>query len=360
MSEKKNDIRVLYLHGRPQPHPLHGAFAKAVNGVFRFIDPYMRWQDKNRSLLYRIISSFVNACMFPVRAFDCILVDNLHIAPIIAKKLRFWQRKKYVVHLGSHTLFFLYNGQYSTMVKRIHLWALRNYDMLICEGEMARELVQHLLPGYNKQIYVNFLGPKTERNNKLLQLEYNAASGLILIIANGSGEFRKYYKGIDLMIKAFGIAGTKNRNLKLEIVGHWDEEIRNQCLEPLAEEVRGRVLFTGTTDDIDQRIASASLLFHCTRGDAFPTSTIEAMAGGLPVLVSEWTGTKEMVIKADPKFVVEMNAEEMAERISWFYSLDLPQRKEYSEKFRNLAAPYTEENAIKQYQHIFSSIANER
>lgn len=358
MLEGKDKSKILYLHGRPSPHPLHERLAKAVGSVFYPVDHFMRWQDKQKSVAYRIVSSIVNAFLYPLRKYDIILVDNLHIAPIIAKKLRlFVGRKKYVAHLGSHTLFFLFNHQYSPFVKKIHVWALGHYDVLICEGEMAKELVCKILPTYSKKIEVSFLGPKHERNLNLIKLTTpNLTSHKILIIANGPGEFRKYYKGLDMMISAFSKALSKRKELELEIIGTWDNIIINECLKNLPEGDKHKISFTGATDDIEAKLTNASLLLHCSRGDAFPTSTIESMAGGVPVLVSVWTGTKQLVKEVDEQFIVDLDEETIAERMDWYYSLPLEQRRRYSSEFREVALKYTEELAIERYQRIVDGI----
>lgn len=355
MSERKNK-KILYLHGRPSPHPLHAILASSVGSTYYPVDTILRWQDKDKSILFRIFSSFINAILYPFRKFNIILVDNLHIAPIIAKKIRPFNKNKIAVHLGSHTLFFLYNNQYSSFVKKIHLWALKNYDVVICEGEMAKELVFKILPDFKNDVYVSFLGPKKDRNEKLKEINPNLDSNKVLIIANGPGEYRKYYKGLDIMINSFLIAADQNTDITLEIVGLWDQKIIDSCLENVPLDKCSRILFSGATNNIEDKLRDTSLYFHCSRGDAFPTSTIESMASGVPTLVSNWTGTKQLAKCVDDNFIVNLNEEDISKKIIWYFSLTANEKKQFSDNFKKIALNYTEELAVKRYMEIFDNI----
>ncbi|MDI9340652.1 MAG: glycosyltransferase [Sediminibacterium sp.] len=353
MPEK--NAKILYLHGRPGPHPLHDLLARSVSAVFYPVDKIMRWQDRDKTILYRMFSSFVNALLYPLKDYDMVLVDNLHFSPIIARKLRFMRKRKWAVHLGSHTLFFLYVGRYSPFVTRIHLWALKNYDVLICEGEMAKELVYKLLPDFKGKVEVSFLGPKRERHSDLNKLPYAATSRKLLVLANGPGEFRKYYKGLDIMLEAFA-AVTPDTSLLLEIVGEWDEETKELCLSGIPDSVRKQIVFTGHTNRITDKLRECCLMLHCSRGDAFPTSTIEAMAAGVPVLVSDWTGTRQLVRQIDEAFIVELDKAKIAERIEWFLNLSAERKQSFSAAFREISSRYSEELAVQRYQEIIHAI----
>jgi glycosyltransferase involved in cell wall biosynthesis len=357
MLEKK--FKTLYLHGRPGAHPLHKAFALAVDSDFMFVDRIMRWQDKTVSIYYKIISSFLNAMFFPITRYQFILVDNLHFAPIFAKKLRVFSKKKYIVHLGSHTLYFMYTGRFSKFVNKLHLWALKNYDFIICEGEMAKEIVLKLNPELASKIHVNFLGPKQERHSDLNNVKYNPNSKQLLILAGGPGEFRMHYKGLDIMIKAFARLYDKDNDLKLAICGDWDDQIRLFCLKDLNEICKNSITFYGIRNDINTFFGESVLLIHCSRGDAFPTSTVEAMTAGLPVLLSDWTGTKEIVQQVSNKLIVSLDEFQIAENIYAFLNLSEKDKLEISDKFRKVSLNYTEEKAVEKYRNIFTRIKSE-
>lgn len=349
--------RILYLHGRPMAHPIHEALAKSLGCDFYPSDKYMRWQDRNKNILYRITSSFINALLYPTSKYNAILVDNLHFAPIIARKLGIVPKsKKIIVHLGSHTLYFMFSNKFSPIVKKMHLWALSNYDILLCEGQMAQNFCIEMLGEKMPLSYVTFLGPKMERCNYLNQIEPNLNTKNIVTICHGPGEFRKWYKGMDIMIEAVGKAIKKDKMIKFYIYGVWDKFIKEEMLSKVDEEYRDNIIFAGSTDNIVDALTNSSLYLHISRGDAFPTSTIEAAHAGLPVMISNYTGTKEIFYKINNNFITEINVDDVSEKINWYFKLPFNEKLIISNKIRNLVQNYTEENAIKHYKNIFSKI----
>src|SRR6185312_4840058 len=196
-------ITVAYIHGRPSAHPMHQKFAKSVGGEFHYVDFRMRWQDRNRSILYRITSWLVCSFAFPnKKKYQIFLIDNLHFFPVIMKGLHLISGKqKIVAHMGSHTLYFIYAHRFSKFTEWLHIQALKRYDALICEGKMAVELVKKILGENTPKIYTVFMG-------------------------NGSNKDRMWYKGLDLMVAAFQLAKSKNKELTFTIVGDWEEEVK--------------------------------------------------------------------------------------------------------------------------------------
>ena len=357
--KKTEDRKVLYLHGRPAPHKLHGRFAKSVGSEFEFVDFKLRWQDKNRSRLYIILSWIVCAFAYPRKKYDYFLIDNLHMAPILMKKLGLIKkRQKLIVHMGSHTLYFMYSNWFTGLNAYLQRFMLKNYDAVICEGKMAEELVTKILKEEAPKTYYTFLGPPAERAQTLLKIEPDLYGNNILLISNGPVGFRKYYKGLDLMIKAFNRVAKSNNSLKFFIIGDWDKEVVEECTKLMDDDNKERLIFTGRVNDIEKYIESSSLYLHCSRGDAFPTSSIEAMTAGLVPIVSEWTGTKQIVEKIDKRLVVKLDESEIAERILWYFDLDHETKASLSEKSRIEAAHFTEEKSTLHYQKVFEEIIN--
>jgi len=354
MSDRNS--KILYLHGRPMAHPMHTTLAKSVNSEFYPVDKYLRWQDANRSMTYRIISWIVNAFTYPVRKYDYILVDNLHFSPVIAKKFGLLGKRKVIVHLGSHTLYFMYAKRFSPLVGYLHRYALKNYDVLLCEGKMAEELVKKILGSQSPKKFVTYLGVPAERYSKLKNITPDLRSKTILIIANGPGEFREWYKGIDIMISAYTKVRKYDKELSLTILGEWDREIIDKNLSSVPEEIKKTIKFVGSVGQIEGYLANSSLCIHCTRGDAFPTSTLEVMAAGVVPLISNWTGTKEIIEVIDRRLVVTLEVEKIAESLSWFFSLRYDEKLKISNKCREVVKNFTESKAKEQYQETFSQI----
>jgi glycosyltransferase involved in cell wall biosynthesis len=361
MLEEKLENKVLYLHGRPSSHPIHEKLARSLGCDLYPIDKYLRWQDKKRSVLFRVISSILNAVWFPVSSYKLVLVDNLHFAPIIAKLLRFYQKRKYAVHLGSHTLYFMRSNYFSPFNIKLHLWVLSKYDLIICEGKMARQFVEEMLPNRKKGIVTTFIGPVDNRKKLFKKIEYNPTSNQILIIANGPGQFRKYYKGLDIMIKAFEIAAKINSDITLTVLGEWEDEIVKGLLNQVDAKLSNRIYFKGAINSLEtykNYLENSVLLLHCSRGDAFPTSTIEAMNCGIPVLVSHVTGTMEIVEQVSKELITSLNVEDIAERIIRFINFSEFEKVNLSNKFIKVSEDYNEHNSIIHYKRVISDSLN--
>jgi glycosyltransferase involved in cell wall biosynthesis len=348
---------VRYLHGRPGPHPLHGRFAEAVGGEFEFVDFRMRWQDRSRSRLYTIASWLMCAATLPGRReHDVFLVDGIHVSPVLMKRLFLRRNQKIVVHLGSHTMYFLLTHRFSRPVERLHLWALRNYDALICEGRMTVDMAHQLLGDKHPPIYETFIGTPAERVESLLKVEPDLDSRRIVCIANGPGEFRKHYKGLDLMIDAVSIAADADPAIEFDILGEWEREIVEELTAGIPPAARERIRFRGRVDGIADWFRESSLYLQCARGDAFPTATIEAMSAGLVPLVSEWTGTRQIVSEVCYRLIAPLDAAEIAERISWYFALDADDRSQLSGRSRVEAKRYTEQAATAHYHETFATM----
>ena len=356
----RGPLRVLYLHGRPGPHPLPARLARGLGADFQYVDFRMRWQDLNRGRLYTAVSWLVCAATLPNRRkYDVFLVDNLHIPPVVMKLLFLRKNQKIVVHLASHTLYFMYTNRFSGSVERLHRWALRHYDALLCEGAMASDLVHRLLPDGSPATYETFIGPPAERAEHLVGVKPTLEGRKILCIASGPGDFRMHYKGLDLMVDAVAEAVKRDAAIEFNILGKWDPEIVEACLARIPEEARTHVHFRGEVSDVAAWLQDASLYLQCTRGDAFPTSTLEAMTAGLVPIISEWTGTRQIVREVDERLVVPLEADEIASRIAWYFALDPEERVRLSSRSREAVAGYTEEAAVEHYRRTFATICRD-
>lgn len=353
-------VKVRFLHGRPSAHPEHIAFATAVGADFEFIDFRMRWQDRARSRMYVIASWLINAATLPSRRdYDVFLIDNLHVGPVLMKRLFLRRDQKIVVHLGSHTPYFLLTHRFGRLVERLHVWALRSYDALICEGRMTVEMVEEVLGDDHPPIYEVYGGVAPERLELLQSLEPDLEGRRVIFVGGGPSEFRLHYKGLDLMVDAFSLAAQADPAIEFDVIGEWDPPAVNAMLARMAPADRGRLHFRGAIRDLAKYVEAlgrGSLYLHCSRGDAFPGATIEAMMAGLVPLVSDWTGTKQIVAQVDQRLIAHLEHDVIAERILWYFALSAQERRRLSDLGRVAAGPYTAEAATAHYKTTFERL----
>jgi glycosyltransferase involved in cell wall biosynthesis len=361
MSDEKD--KILYLHGRPSAHPVHQGLARTITDDFAYIDEPEKWQENRSNFIVIFICWVINAFYLRRKDYKYFLIDNLHITPIIYKVLFPSRSKhqKFIVHLGSHTLYFMYTKQFGALNLWIHKWALSKYDALICEGKMSSEFAKSILGEKCPPIHTTFIGPLDERLKALKKLQPDLNTKHLLIIASGPSSFRFFYKGMDLMLKAFNDLYRKDSDVKLTVMGNWDINMIRKRLDP-AVEIGKEIFLVPTVTDLDkycELISQSSLCIQVARGDAFPTATLEAMAAGLPCLVSEYTGTKQVVEQVDAKFICKLDVNSIVESISWYFSGSEEARKEQGSKFKAAVSEYTESNAQAFYKQTFEKIKAE-
>lgn len=332
---------------------MHKKFAELVNAEFHFVDFKMRWQDREKSMLYRITSWFVCAFSFPSKKkYDIFLVDNLHFMPVLMKTFRLLNRRqKIVAHLGSHTLYFIYAHRFSKPIEYIHIQALKRYDALICEGKMAAALVKEILGHKAPKLYTVINGIPAEHFPKQISVDFKHKN--ILFIGHGTGYERMWYKGLDIMIEAFAIANKKDNELSFTIVGEWDKELQIELLKKNNLEGNEAISFVDETPHLNKYINKSALYLHCARGEAYGLTILIAMSYGLPALISDWTGAKEVIEQVDNHFITTLNAEQIAFKINWYFNLSEANKKVFSEKFKKISHSYTEEKALDNFKENF-------
>lgn len=354
--------KILYLHGRPSSHFLHNSLATSLGVDHKPIDEHYRWQDQEFGPLRNVYAWFKNAFAYGVyKNYDFILVDGLHFSPILARKLGILPKRITIIaHMGNQLPYFLLAKRIPSYSRLMHKWLLGRYDHIFCEGEMIRDMIREINPVAKTLLHVTFLGP-LERRIKILNTITPAFDTKTMIsIATGPGEERVFYKGLDIMTEAFLIARKKIPDLQYYIVGNWSQEDISKLTKKFSGEDLKHIVFAGHADNIEAYMKQADLSIHTARGDAFPTSTIEAMHAGVPIIVSDQTGTRQIIREAGLNLIVELSAKKLAEKILWYYSLPLAEKKELSEKLRTSALNYTEAKAVLHYQQSFEQIAREK
>lgn len=364
MSEKnKKDIKgkVAFVQGRPEAHQMHRKFAASVDAEFSYVDFRMRWQDQQKNIVYRVLSWFVCALTFPkIKEYSFFYIDNLHFMPVIMKYLRLnRKRQKIVAHLGSHTLYFIYAHKFSRITEKLHIWALRNYDALICEGMMAEDLVKKILGEKTPKLYTIINGIPEDHFPKNNLKADRLNSNTILFAGHGPGRDRMWYKGLDLMLRAFEKAKKQKSDLQFIIVGEWEPEVQKEVLVNFDQEIIDSIKFVGATKNLGDYFEQASLYVHCARGEAYGLTILIAMSYGLPVIVSEWTGAKEVVAQIDSSYIVELNEGKIAEQIIKYFKLSLPEKQQLGEKNSVIGRTYTETRAVQDFKDKFNKMKSD-
>ncbi|RMF46287.1 MAG: glycosyltransferase [Bacteroidetes bacterium] len=339
---------IAFLHGRPGPHPIHRAFAEAVGASFHYVDFAARWHDIPLPAAIRYWRWAWNAFRFPYRRYRAVLVEGPHVWPPFGGKAYGVPTFSLV---DNETLYFLQAGFYKKRVKWGLLQALRRYDALLVIGEMQAQLAHHLLGKRCPPVYVGFNGVAEERLEAFRKLRPSLEVPIVLFIGHGGASWRTYYKGLDLFVEVMARLRAHLPHVEGWVVGRWAEAEQEALLRRYPE---APVRFLGPTEQIQGILGQAALYFHPGRGEAYGIAVLEAMAAGVPAMVSEWTGAREAVQRVWPEGVLPLSAQAMTQAILRYFALPLAERRAIGERSRTLVhTHYTASQAIQRFQAIF-------
>jgi glycosyltransferase involved in cell wall biosynthesis len=356
-------IKTAYIEGRPKGHPTHSAYAASVNAVFHHVDFRLRYHDiPEASALKRYSSWLLCALTFPKRkSYDVFLSEEAYFMLGLMKTLGLISKKQKLIGImGSHTLYFLHTKQYSELTTKMFIRLFRMYDAFICEGPIQYQLLKNFLgEDHNVKVYQIFNGSPASRFNKLIGLRPNLGKLNILTIGAIPNQNRIHYKGIDLMLAAFNVVKVHFPDLTFTIVGEYDRSLTDKLLNELCPAYKNDVIFTGQSNDLSEQLKDACLYLHTARGEAWGISVTEAMAAGVTPIVSDWTGSKEAVMKVSDELVVPLEVSSISEKINWYLNLALTKKQELSEKCKAVSQYYIEENAINNFKLTFEKAFQE-
>jgi glycosyltransferase involved in cell wall biosynthesis len=79
--------------------------------------------------------------------------------------------------------------------------------------------------------------------------------------------------------------------------------------------IQKKVRFWGHRDDIPELLQQADIMLHLSRSEGFPNAAMEAMAAGVPLLISEFDGVEEFVSDGENAYVVNPSDEKNVIRL---------------------------------------------
>ncbi len=146
-------------------------------------------------------------------------------------------------------------------------------------------------------------------------------NGEVVFAFIGSFEYRK---GLDMIVEAFTKYGREN-NWRLWLIGPYRKSESPYVLENEVEElitplkpVEDLVTYWGKIDErerLAEILAAADVFLFPTRREGLPLSPFEAMASGLPVIVTRISGVTDLAnVEGETGFYIEMNDQEALEK----------------------------------------------
>lgn len=337
---------VVFVYGDPNgPHPSHKEFINVINADTLHVY-FGQWGGRvKRGLLA------LKCCLKYPEYKYYILESSLTVLPFAIKK--FIENEKKLIGFFCDDSICNFNNRrphYSWIDIIAHKWAFRYLDAVIAVSPMIKDEVARLL-----KIPVEVARPYITDENyiNLARVNPNLESKNVILV----GTARKNH-GADILIKAFKIISEKysNFDLKLIIGGKgWPEKWQSE-----------KVSIPGYIKDLSEFFKDASLFVYPAWGAAYPVATLESMRAGVPVIVSTYTGTKEIAeivgnkfkseFGKDAKLIVKPEPLDVCRSILWYYNLEIDEKLFLSETYRKLTDRFHSKKCAEDFKIAFEKI----
>lgn len=141
--------------------------------------------------------------------------------------------------------------------------------------------------------------PNPEARARLrAQLELDAETTLFATVA-----MLRPHKGVRHLLEAAGLLRAARRAARYVVVGDGPERASLEA-QATALGLHDAVSFLGARHDVSTVLAAADAYVHPSLHEALPTSVLEAMAVGLPVVATRIGGLSEMVLDGETGLLV--------------------------------------------------------
>jgi glycosyltransferase involved in cell wall biosynthesis len=330
-SSMKYKICFVYL----LPHPSHKGFAEAINASF------CHYHTKFGNLpIPRAVKSVLGGLTLP-KADIYLCEGGAPLLPVWIKK-KFSREAINIELVGDETFMVLENTpkeirkNYPFYVNLVHKIVMKEIDGAIAVSKMAEESIKKYL-----DIPTAIVHPYIEEDlyRGLISVNPNLKSYNIVSVG-----YAKLSKGMDILVKAFKMVKKEFKEAELFIVGKGHPKDW--------EKINGiRVL--GYVENLGSIFEKCSLFVQSSRFDAFSVATLEALRAGLPAIVTEMTGAKEVVEKLGRDFIRKVNVEDIANGILKYLDLSEEEKFKLSEKARQLSEPFNKSEMCERFKKEF-------
>ncbi len=271
---------------------------------------------------------------------------------------------------GCHTFFVkkILKGKGSSLDRYImnleeYIYGKRNYTKVIALSNVVKKQIMDSYDVPEKDIAVIYNGINlndfSQENLSPLRKPVRERYGIgddeivLLFVGHDFGN-----KGLDVILDALLI--SKNKNFKLFVVGK-DRNRKNEGYymnKADVPELKGKVIFIGATSKVQEFYAASDIFLLPSMAEACALVQFEAMASGLPVIVSskKINGSAEIVEEGKDGFILAdfKNAEELAFNIDRL--LDSPRSiKEMGNTARQKMQDYSWKKVAEKTLEVYKS-----
>lgn len=337
--KSKTGFRVLFLYYNP--HPSHRAFAETIGADFLSYGHYSK-----HKLLPKTVKSFINGVKIP--DYEVYLTEGgAPLAPMLIKKLIKLNKKNRSLHINlisDHTFIMMQHtpkemsGQYNSYTNLAHRLSSKYIDGAIAVSDFAKQSAEIFI---DVPIRVAHPFIEDELYCRLGSLKPHIESHKIVSVGSG------IYKGMDILVNAFRRVSEDLPDAELYIIGRGHPKKWN--------DISG-VHVEGYVDDLIPYLENASLFVQSSRADTFPVSTLESLRAGLPTIVTDKTGTKEVISKLGPEFIRRVDEADIAEGILHYFDQSQWKRARLSDNAKIISKKFNKTEMCQNFKIEFEAL----
>lgn len=318
-------------------HPVHRRFGEACDASYRLKDLAAKAQPAPLKAL-----SLARSSLAVPSGFDYIVCESCYYYPAIKRRMGLLGKTK-IINMSCGPLFHhLISGRIGGMERKALLELLGDVDSHLVYGSYGMELLGRLGQAGKKPAATIYPFATSSSLAALSKASPALDSHSVSIIATSD----PYNKGLDVLFQAMSHVRESVPDARLEIVTRMDEaEVRAvpgfdpSCMAALRN-----------VPSIAGAFSRSSLYVQPSRSDMFPVACIEAMAAGVPCIVSDENGMKEFTAKIDAGMVVPVDSGKLADAIVAYFSRPAAERRELSQKSRAAATFFNERDMVARFR----------
>ncbi|MHC4337043.1 MAG: glycosyltransferase family 4 protein [Planctomycetota bacterium] len=289
--------------------------------------------------------------------FDILHVHGLNYHTFTAVLAGRWLQRKTLTKVANSgrasDINKMRNGQQLPLTRYLLSTALRCDRFVATNRTIARELLSAGVPRRNILALPN--GVETELIRP--KSNYNLSNPITVAFV---GRFHEQ-KGVDILLRAFQrlLKRHSTSDIRLQLLG--DGPLREPLVE-LAQQlgIINRVEFLGHTHQVIQQLQQADIFILPSRAEGLSNALLEAMASGLPVVVSRIPGNIDTIQHKKNGLLFEVdNPDSLAESLVSLLSnlkfreaLGKAARRSVEEKY---SLSYVADRYINLYRDLLSS-----
>jgi len=228
-------------------------------------------------------------------------------------------------------------------------------DIFLKEYPMAADKVPVIHPGITATSHTED-EKKDWRREMRKRFGVAPAEALILFVSMNFD-----IKGLDAVMAGMGQLQTRDGTpaWKLLVVGKGNEKHYRGLAERLG--IAARVIFSGivTPETLEEIYLAADLYAMLSKFDTFGLVVLEAMAAGLPVLISGTVGARDIVREGENGFVIEDtgNTKNIADKLRLMLDEDV--RFRMAQEARRTAGQYSWEDTASKVETLYRGLLDE-